>query len=49
MPRLVLRGDERPLVRVCEAGRGGIAIDRDHEQVALARRAQEPDLRGPGS
>ena len=47
--RLVLRRDERALVRVGEAGRGRIAIDGDHEEVALARRAQEPDLRGPGS
>ena len=45
--RLVLGRDERPLVRVREAGRGRIAIDRDHEEVALARGAQEPDLRRP--
>ena len=47
--RLVLGRDERPLVRVGEAGRRGIAVDRDHEEVALACRAQEPDLRGPRS
>ena len=47
--RLVLRRDERPLVRVGEAGRRRIAIDRDHEQITLSRCAQEPDLRGPRS
>ena len=47
--RLVLGRDERALVRVGEAGRRRVAVDRDHEEAALARRAQEPDLRGPRS
>ena len=47
--RLVLGRDERALVRVGEAGRRGVAVDRDHEEVAFACRAQEPDLRGPCS
>ena len=47
--RLVLGRDERALVRVGEAGRRGVAVDGDHEEVALACRAQEPDLRGPCS
>ena len=45
--RLVLGGDERPLVRVREAGCRRIAIDGDHEEVALAGGAQKADLRGP--
>ena len=46
---LVLGRDERALVRVGEAGRRRVAVDGDHEEAALARRAQEPDLRGPGA
>ena len=45
--RLVLGGDERTLVRIREARRRGIAIDRDHEELSLARRAQEADLGRP--
>ena len=46
---LVLGRDDRALVRVGEAGRGRVAVDRDHEQITFACRAQEPDLRGPRS
>ena len=44
---LVLGRDDRALVRVREAGRRGVAVDGDHEEVALACGAQQPDLRGP--
>ena len=30
-------------------GRGGVAVDRDHEEAALARRAQQAELRRPGA
>ena len=45
--RLVLGGDERALVRERESGRRRIAIDSDHEELALAGGAQKADLRRP--
>jgi hypothetical protein len=42
---LVLGRDERALVGPAEPGRAGVAIDGDHVEVTLARRAEEPDLR----
>ena len=46
---LVLGRDDRAAVGVPEPGRVGIAVDRDHVQVALARRGEQPELRGPGA
>ena len=30
-------------------GGRGVAVDGDHEEVALTRGAKQPDLRGPGA
>ena len=46
---LVLAREECPLVGVAESRRVRIAVDGDHVQVALARGAQEPELRRPGA
>ena len=46
---LVLRRDERPPIRVLEAGRERIAIAGDHEQAALARGPQQPELGRSGA
>ncbi len=46
---LVLRRDDGAGVGVAEARRCGIAIDCEHVQVALARCAQEPELRRSGA
>ena len=46
---LVVERDDRSPIGEAKAGRRGVAVDGDHEEVALARRAQEPDLRGPRS
>ena len=46
---LVLGRDDRAAVREREARRGGIAVDRDHEQVARARGREQPELRGAGA
>jgi hypothetical protein len=44
---LVLGRDDRALVRIREPGCRRVAVDGDHEEIALARRAEQPDLRGP--
>ena len=46
-PRLVLRRDDRPTVRVAKSRRRRIAIECDHEQVALSGRASRPSCAGP--
>ena len=43
---LVLDGNDRPPVRVAEAGSGRIAIDGDDVDTALLRRLQQPELPG---
>ena len=43
---LVLGGDDRATVREREADGGGVAVGRDDEEPAVARTAQQPDLRG---
>ena len=48
-PRLVLGRDDRAAIREREAGRGGIAVDRDHEQVQRACGLEQPELRGAGA
>ena len=45
-PRLVLRRDDRATVRVAKPGRRRIAIECDHEQVALSGRREQAELRG---
>ena len=44
---LVLGRDDRPPVGEPEAGRRRVAVDRDDEQPALARRREQPELRRP--
>ena len=45
--RLVLDRDDRPSVGIAETRRGGVAIDGDHVQAALARRREQPELGRP--
>jgi hypothetical protein len=47
-PALVLRRDDRAPVGKREAGRTGVTVDGDHEEVACPRCLQQPELRGPG-
>src|SRR5262249_55301256 len=46
-PPLALAGDDPPPVRVAEAGRARVAVDRDHVDAELARRDEQSELRGP--
>jgi hypothetical protein len=48
-PGLVLGGHDRPPVRVPEPRRRRVAVDRDHEQVALPRGREQPELRRTGA
>ena len=43
-PALVLGRDDRPPVRVREAGRRGVAVDRDHEQPARPGGGEQAEL-----
>jgi hypothetical protein len=47
--RLVLGGDDRAPVGVAKAGRGRLAVERDHVQLACPRRREEAELRRPGA
>ena len=47
--RLVLGGDDRAAVGVAETGRGGIAVDSDHVQLARPRGREQSQLRRSGS
>ncbi len=42
--RLVLDRHDRPPVRVAEARRGRIAIDRDHVEALVLGRLEQPEL-----
>jgi hypothetical protein len=44
-PALVLGRDDRAAIGKGEAGRGRVAVDRDHVQAALARCLEQPQLR----
>ncbi len=47
--RLVLGRDDRPAVGERESRRGGIAVDRDHEEVERTGRLEQPELRRAGA
>ena len=48
-PRLVLGGDDRPLVGQREAGRGRVAVGGDHVEAPGARRLEQAELRRAGA